>query len=103
MKENKKRFQDCSLLEKIWRCRWFLLLPFFTLLRWSKGLFSFSKNRISLVESYMISIGDIEFKMGWYYTMDEVKKIMEENSIEWRISSNRHFKNEDDDISTNNQ
>ena len=97
MLKNQKRYQDCSKLEKFWRWRWYIILPFFVLSRWIMGLLSFSKYRDSLKECYQISIGDIEFKMGWYYTFEEVKEIFEKNAIEWNAREAKKFKTKNEE------
>jgi hypothetical protein len=69
-----KRFQECNKMEKLWRYRWYLLLPFV----WLRIKFSIliSKNTEELGMTnkniWKISKGLMQSKMKWYYTMDEV-------------------------------
>lgn len=71
-----KRFQECNSLEKIWRYRWYLLLPF----QWLKIKISVLKAKdiddinMNNKNIWKISKGLMQGKMKWYYTMEEVKK-----------------------------
>jgi hypothetical protein len=82
-----KRFQECNWLGKLWRYRWYLLIPF----KWIWHMvFSPMKvyrdewdedGDIVHTEEYDIMIGrnlwklligSVQYKMGWYYTHEEV-------------------------------
>ena len=69
-----KRFQECNKIEKFWRYRWYLLLPFV----WLRIKFSIltTKNTEELGMTnrniWKLSKGLMQSKMKWYYTMDEV-------------------------------
>lgn len=74
-----KRFQECSYPIKIWRCRWYLLIPF----KWiyyhikSFKIYEHETNNYYVSrgkELWKILIGDAQIKMKWYYTSDEVFK-----------------------------
>lgn len=65
--KNKKRFQECNIFEKIIRYRWYILLPFLFLFE-----FLFFKNSSKLLWSLLVS--EMQLKMHWYYTSDEVKE-----------------------------
>jgi len=69
-----KRFQECNKIEKFWRYRWYLLLPFV----WLRIKFSIltTKNTEELGMTnrniWKLSKGLMQSKMKWYYTMDEL-------------------------------
>lgn len=65
--KNKKRFQECNIFEKIIRYRWYILLPFLFLFE-----LLFFKNSSKLLWSLLVS--EMQLKMHWYYTSDEVKE-----------------------------
>lgn len=67
-----KRFQECSKFEKIWRYRWYLLIPFEYSWFIIKG--AFIPIDLTPSEYYSILIGEAQIKMKWYYTMEEVKE-----------------------------
>lgn len=79
-----KRFQDCKGIEKLWRYRWYLLIPFrymyynyFSNLNCIEhddennysGTYSL-KNKVL----WKVLIGEAQGQMKWYYTMEEVKE-----------------------------
>lgn len=68
-----KRYQECNLLEKIWRNRFMLLVPINTYRMYRK------EPSLKLLNNYWdISISESHYLMRYYYTSDEVKKMMEE-------------------------
>lgn len=87
-----KRFQECNWLEKTWRYRWYLALPFMYL--WMKW-YSDPIPEVDIDEDtgeqkivghywpdgktiWRLCIGIAQGKMKWYYTMDEVKDHLNE-------------------------
>lgn len=82
-----KRFQECNRIEKVWRYRWYLLLP----LKWfwrnhivgmTIGIDEEDENG-NIVDSgrfyvptgknlWKLLVGEAQMKMGWYYTHEEV-------------------------------
>lgn len=74
-----KRFQECSKLVKIWRYRWYLLIPF----KWSSMMI---KRYIRILKEgkdeddlyftgrvlWGIIVGEMQINMKWYYTSEEV-------------------------------
>ncbi len=84
MKE--KRFQECNVIQKLWRLRWYLALPFIWLYYQYLKSFNIGEDEIvdeklvhtdryyrsKGIELWKILIGDIQFKMHWYYTNEEV-------------------------------
>lgn len=74
----KTRYQDSNFIIKIWRCRWYLALPFlwgyYTVVG---GLpiiddTDYSVDRVNGVILWKLLVGTIQSKMGWWYTTDEV-------------------------------
>lgn len=79
-----KRFQECNKIEKLWRYRWYLLLPFV----WLRIKFSIliTKNTEELGMTnkniWKLSKGLMQSKMKWYYTMDEVMGSLKEKMVD---------------------
>lgn len=88
-----KRFQECNKLEKAWRYRWYLLLPF----QWfwrnyinglAVGIDKQDENGNWVhTEKWYIPIGkelwgllkaNAQSKMKWYHTEEEVKEMFNE-------------------------
>lgn len=69
-----KRFQECSKVGKLWRYRWYLLLPFVWLRIKISVLISKNTDELNLSNKniWKISKGILQSKMKWYYTMEEV-------------------------------
>lgn len=69
-----KRFQECSKVGKLWRYRWYLLLPFVWLGIKISVLISKNTDELNLSNKniWKISKGILQSKMKWYYTMEEV-------------------------------
>ena len=60
-----KRYQNCNIFEKIWRRRWYLMIPIWTFkLKY--------KTDISIKDAWSISIGIAQVEMNWCYDADEV-------------------------------
>jgi hypothetical protein len=73
------RYQDCPWYVRLWRRRWYLMVPIWTIqyfkTPWTNedgSLGEESWNTWSL--SYSIAVGEAQGKMRWYYTMDEVRE-----------------------------
>jgi len=73
-----KRFQECGKLEKAWRYRWYLLIPFQWVYYMTIGKFKviddksreeFSLNALPLKK---VLIGLAQSRMRWYWTHKEV-------------------------------
>jgi len=72
-----KRFQDCNKIEKLWRYRYYSLIPFMFIKTKILNLIYNSEkteDHISNVKLWKILIGVIQFKMKYYYTMKEVEE-----------------------------
>ena len=81
-----KRFQKCNIIEKIWRCRWFLLLPFqWAWYSWIKPFKVYQDDIINgklvATDKYEIMtnknlwgllISDIQIRMEWVYTHEDI-------------------------------
>jgi len=81
-----KRFQECNKLEKLWRFRWYLAIPFQWL--WFTYIISFKVYRDEMVNDkiehtdnfdvmsgknlWSLLIGSAQIKMKWYHTHEEV-------------------------------
>ena len=83
-----KRFQECNLIEKGWRYRWYLLIPFQYV--WYMCIKSFvvietefDEEKGHVIDTneiynprgknlWRILIGSAQSKMKWYYTSEEV-------------------------------
>jgi len=73
------RFQECPWYVKLWRYRWYLLVPFYALnLRFTPWVWNSKSDRVHVIEfsdweeAWSIAVGDAHYKMNWYYTLDEV-------------------------------
>lgn len=83
-----KRFQDCNKLVKIWRYRWYLLIPFKYVWFMYIKQFVVRETEIDVENGHMVDTGEIynprgktlwrllvglaQGKMKWYYTSEEV-------------------------------
>lgn len=73
-----KRYQECSRMVKIWRCRWYITLPFMWLYYTLIGGLpiiddsDYIIDRINGLMLWKLLVGTIQIKMGWYHTSDEV-------------------------------
>ena len=72
MKED-KRFQECNLIGKIFRYRWYLCVPFIFIYQRIKY-----KSVFSAKAEWGIIISEMQCNMKWYYTSDEVKEKFKE-------------------------
>lgn len=66
------RYQECNILVKLWRRRYYLSIPFqvlYTRIKYMKKLSDFDKS--ILWRTYE---GEAQIKMKWTYTSDEVKE-----------------------------
>jgi hypothetical protein len=73
-----KRFQECNRLEKAWRCRWYFAAPFIFYFSYLKEMnsslrFHPYRNGLNSKILWKLIIGEIQFKMKWYYTSEEVR------------------------------
>ncbi len=85
-----KRFQECNTIEKVWRYRWYLALPFLYLHYKSKALpINEVDDEGKIIDTiypdgkliWKLTKSEIQVKMNWVYTPDEVfKKIKDEKN-----------------------
>ena len=68
-----KRFQECNLIERIIRYRWYLCVPFIFIYQRIKY-----KPQFSTKAEWGIIISEMQINMKWYYTSDEVKEKLKE-------------------------
>lgn len=64
-----KRFQECNWLVKLYRYRWYMCIPFIYIYETIKY-----KNTISSNHRWGILIGEMQIKMNWTWTNEEVMK-----------------------------
>jgi hypothetical protein len=64
-----KRYQDCGILEKVWRRRYYLWIPI-DAISW----FFNSSNSLSFAEKWSIAIGSAQIKMNWVYDWEDIKR-----------------------------
>jgi len=76
LKKLKKRYQNCNIVEKIWRRRWYLLIPYHTF-RFYYYTRKKSSFRMSLRHCYKLAVGMAQYKMNWMYGWKEVKERIE--------------------------
>lgn len=79
-----KRFQECNRAEKLWRYRWYAIIPvkylYYNYLRPFKVLElddignHTGSYRLKGKNLWKILIGDAQGHMKWYYTMKEVRE-----------------------------
>ena len=83
-----KRYQECNLIVKIFRRRWYLLIPFQWVYYMAIDNIKIYKDEIideTLCDTgefyypdykllWDILIGEAQGKMKWYYTMEEAKE-----------------------------
>lgn len=69
------RYQHQPWYVQLWRRRWYLLIPIWTIdkwmLTWQDG------ERVSLADAYSWAKGWTHYKMRWWYSMEEVQDIWE--------------------------
>jgi hypothetical protein len=63
-----KRYQECSLAEKLWRRRFYCLIPIYAVDLWHNNL------DMNFSECWVLSTGIIQSKMNWLYTWNEMKE-----------------------------
>lgn len=58
-------FQDQPWYIKVWRYRWYLRIPYYTVLYRYKSNFADGEWKLA----YSIAKGEAQYKMKWYYTL----------------------------------
>lgn len=66
-----KRFQECNSLEKAWRYRHYIKIPF----RWISWRIFHRDGDFNGITYWRILIGVAQSEMRWYYTEEEVESI----------------------------
>lgn len=91
-----KRFQECNIIEKIWRCRWYLLIPLWTIKMYLKS--KRTEHPLKLEWAYSIAIGSAQVKMEWWYTVEETKHYLQhkvfmssQNARHRKMNHNRYL------------
>lgn len=72
-----KRFQECNLIGKIFRYRWYLCVPFLFIYQRIKY-----KSEFSAKTEWGFIISEMQCNMKWYYTSDEVKEHFKNKYLE---------------------
>jgi len=81
-----KRYQECNKICKIWRLRWYILIPFLTFYYYfikKVRIYSDVQNDNYIIHTnhyelasfklcYNLAIGNMQIKMKYYYTSEEV-------------------------------
>ena len=73
-----KRFQECGKLEKAWRYRWYLLIPFQWVYYMTIGKFKVIDDKsheefiLKALPLKEVLIGLAQSRMRWYWTSEEV-------------------------------
>lgn len=74
-----KRYQECNRIEKIWRCRWYILAPFIFIWKYFKKVKVYDHDNpeeyfhadARLIWSFVI--GNLQYnKINYYWTSEEV-------------------------------
>ena len=85
MNPNKTRYQDCSPLVQLWRCRHLIPIPFqYLYQKWMiyvGGTFNEDPIGNSMIWSTLTS--EAEIKMNFYWTRDEVQKSCEDSKSDY--------------------
>lgn len=73
------RFQDSPWYIKLWRYRWYALIPFKAVyFRFCPWVWNSGSDRVHVTEfstwgeAWSIAVGDAQGRMNWLYTLEEV-------------------------------
>ena len=66
---NERRYQECGRIEKIWRMRHYIKIPF----RWLRWKISDKDQEFNNVTYWKLLIGVSQSEMRWYYTQEEME------------------------------
>lgn len=69
MRDLQDRYQFKSWYVKLWRLRWYILIPYWTFRAWINS----NNHEFDFKTLWGISTGMAQSHMGWYYTVEEVK------------------------------
>jgi hypothetical protein len=91
MNKDNKRYQECNRIEKIWRRRHYVAIPFLWLgyMMKTKIYKLFFDREESLNGKFMwrIFVSEADSKMNWVYTTEEVKDRLKE--LKNKINKNK--------------
>ena len=77
--DKSQRFQNQTWYVKLWRFRFYLLIPFQTVMIFFNSLiYEEKEHRVSFRNCWSLSIGLAQVEMNWTYDWDEVKA-----SLKW--------------------
>lgn len=72
MKDEAKRFQNQPWYIKLWRFRWYLLIPFEAVYWFLIDEIRQPKDKLDFKIHWSVAIGLAQHRMKWFYTADEV-------------------------------
>ena len=70
-----KRFQECNKMVKLWRYRWYLLIPFKWCSYHLKCYFNNDSSEFNGKTLWHLLIGDAQINMDWTHTQEEVEEM----------------------------
>ena len=80
------RFQDQPWHIKLWRYRWYLLIPYDTMYSWLYNNFRPQKRshetKMDLGLFWDIAISSAQIKMNWFYNLEDPSKINKDKGFE---------------------
>ena len=71
-----KRYQECNKIEKLWRRRHYLYVPF----KWLRTVLTNKELGLSKKNLWKLYIGAAQCDMNWTYTLEEVKDKLKDKS-----------------------
>lgn len=72
-----KMFKDRSLHIKIWRYRWFLRVPYDTLIIY----YITDKDKRSFKRAYQIAVSEALYRIKWHYVLQETINYIEREEL----------------------
>lgn len=79
MNRKEKRYQECPWYVRLWRRRWYLMIPIWAtqsyFVPWrnpKNGKLAHNHPYKPFWQAWSIAVGTAHSKMRWYYTWDEV-------------------------------
>jgi hypothetical protein len=92
---SEKRYQECNWLGKLWRCRYYLLVPF----QWLQWKLFTPKGEFNDKTMWHLLIGMAQGDMKYYWTEEEVDQMLREKypaNIEGSDEFNEANQNKDE-------
>lgn len=79
--ELKDRFQYQKWYIKLWRYRYYLLIPYRAIIFWWHKPWDHKRDWWGFKIAWKIEIGMAQGKMKWYWTLEEVKKRLDRQQL----------------------